>query len=90
MRPNCLEAFQARARAFKDSGRLSEAIIDLSEALNLSPQNRDLHRFMIKVKEELRQKEMSNDGNNNDKILPVGADETFKFVDDSSSIATDG
>ena len=80
-RPDCLEALHARARAHREAGLLKEAVRDLNEALNLSPQNRDLHRLILKVKEELC--------NNNDQAATAAGltvlDDKLKFVDDSAS-----
>ena len=66
-RPDCLEALHARARANRESGNFQSAISDLTEALKISPQNRDVHRNIIKVKEEMKKKiEEEKNNNNND------------------------
>lgn len=85
-----MEALHTRARAYKECEKYSEAIADLNEALKISPQNREVHKFIIKVKEELKEKSNNNEDDN--KRGPVGAVESdrFKFVDaDASSVATD-
>ncbi len=93
-RPDCLEALHARARANRESGNFQSAISDLTEALKISPQNRDVHKNIIKVKEEMKRKkdEEENNNNNGGKAatkygFPVGASQcdAMKFVDDSAS-----
>ncbi len=101
LRPDCLEALHARARANRDCNNFEDAIADLTEALKMSPQNRDLHRLILKVKKE---NAATNRFNNNSKdgepevhanvtvpaSLPVGArlGAKFKFVDDANSDTT--
>ena len=58
------------------AGLLKEAVRDLNEALSLSPQNRDLHRLILKVKEEL---------NNNNDQMGLILDDNLKYADDSAS-----
>ena len=100
-RPDCLEALHARARAYRESGNFQSAISDLTEALKISPQNRDVHRNIIKVKEEMKRKKDEEENNNNNGAgsekpemrsatkygFPVGASQcdAMKFVDDSAS-----
>lgn len=72
LKPDSIEALKARASALKESGKYQEAISDLNEALRQSPQNRDLHKLILRIKEESRY--------NNNSVL-----DDFKFVDDSSS-----
>ena len=80
IKPDCLEALHARARAHRESGNFREAVQDLNEALKLSPQNRDLYRLILKVKEEMSKTRF----NNNDQ--PIGANiDIEKFVDDSEA-----
>ncbi len=69
---------------------MQEALTDLSEALRLSPQNRDVHKFIIKVKEEMSNNINNNNNNNKEeeedsKKGPVGAREDFEFVDEAST-----
>ena len=52
-RPQCHEAWWARAKARSDLGRLQEALGDLREALKLAPDNLQLHAFSIQVKNQL-------------------------------------
>ncbi|KAH9514291.1 Protein tanc2, partial [Bulinus truncatus] len=55
MRPNCYEAFYARARAKRDDRQYSAAQQDIIEALRLSPKNKELQRLLLKLKEECRE-----------------------------------
>ena len=73
-----LTALHARAKAYKESGQLELAQSDLTEALRLSPNNRDLHKMILQVKESLRQEEVG----------AVGADinaEDIKYLDETVS-----
>ena len=54
--PHCPEAFHARAKAHHGAGRLEAALRDLTEAVRLAPQNRDLHNILLKLKLEIKQK----------------------------------
>lgn len=64
-----LASFQARAKARKEHGQLNEAVDDLTSALKLNPNNRDIRKMLIKVKEELslqskpNQKEIGQNNN---------------------------
>ena len=53
LRPQCHEAWWARAKARSDQNRLHEALGDLREALKLAPNNLQLHAFSIQVKTQL-------------------------------------
>jgi tetratricopeptide (TPR) repeat protein len=83
LRSDCLEALHARARAHRESLNFREAVQDLNEALRLSPQNRDIHRLILRVKDEMS----SSNHSNNNELPPVGASmsDKLKFVDDSAS-----
>ena len=86
LKSDCLEALHARARAHRESKNYNEAIQDLNVALRISPQHRELHKLILKVKEE-----KNSNFNNNDHIVapPIGAgiDRKLKFADDSASEA---
>ena len=60
-RPGSYEALWARGKAKRETGHLQEALEDLREAIQASPQNLELHRFTIRVKEELEQLQLSSD-----------------------------
>ena len=51
--PNSFEAHYAKAKANKEAGRLHEAVNDLTEALRVAPHNRDLHKVILRIKEEI-------------------------------------
>eukprot|EP00095_Tigriopus_kingsejongensis_P002147 maker-scaffold583_size130250-snap-gene-0.13 protein:Tk02147 transcript:maker-scaffold583_size130250-snap-gene-0.13-mRNA-1 annotation:"protein tanc2 isoform x3" len=92
-RPGCLEAFQARARAYRENEQFEEAIADLTEALKISPQNREIHKFIIKVKEEFKENQKEKNNNRKESSghqMPIGMEQKdcFKFVDDNSSVNT--
>ena len=52
--PHVYEAFQTRARSHQAAGDLQMAYADFSQAVRLAPQNRELHRDLLAVKEELQ------------------------------------
>ena len=92
IKPECLEALHARARAHREAGNFRESVQDLNEALKVSPQNRDLYRMILKVKEEMSKNSTTNHfGNNNNNGAPNSVtlnDKELKYVDDSSSEVT--
>ena len=53
LRPQCHEAWWARAKARSDQDQLHQALGDLREALKLAPNNMQLHAFSIQVKTQL-------------------------------------
>lgn len=57
LKPACFEAFYARARAQRENKHYQAAVVDLLEALKLSPGNVELKRLLVRVKEECRQQE---------------------------------
>ncbi|KAK3602700.1 hypothetical protein CHS0354_017904 [Potamilus streckersoni] len=52
LKPRCFEAFYARARAKRDHRQYSSALEDLKEALRLAPNNRELQRLLVRVRDE--------------------------------------
>ncbi len=81
MSPDCLDALKTRANALKDMGKFTEAAQDLNEALKYSPGNRELHKSLMKVMEEMR-----SFNNNDQQMMPISViDDKLKFVDDSAS-----
>ncbi len=52
--PHQFEAYHARAKAHHAAGRPEMAYADLTSAVRLAPQNRELHRILISLKEELQ------------------------------------
>ena len=67
-----LAALQARAKARKENNQSKEAVDDLTAALKLNPNNRDIRKMLIKVKEEVSLKDNPNqketNPNNNNEI----------------------
>jgi tetratricopeptide (TPR) repeat protein len=55
LKPNCFEAYYARARAKRDDHQYSAAQADLMEALRLAPNNREVRRLLTRIKEECTQ-----------------------------------
>ena len=90
-----LAAFQARAKARKENNELQEAMNDLTSALRLNPNNREIRKMLIKVKEDLattansNKKETWNNNNNesceqsksdgNIGMLPIGSNISQNF-----------
>lgn len=52
--PHQFEAYHARAKAHHAAGRPDVAYADLTAAVRLAPQNRELHRILVSLKEELQ------------------------------------
>ena len=46
----------ARAKAFHAAGRLDPALRDLTEAVRVAPQNRELHKILLSLKLEMKDK----------------------------------
>jgi ankyrin repeat protein len=53
--PSCPEALHARAKASHAAGRLEDAARDLTEAVRVAPQNRDLHKILLALKLEMKE-----------------------------------
>eukprot|EP00096_Caligus_rogercresseyi_P016336 TRINITY_DN8949_c0_g1_i1.p1 TRINITY_DN8949_c0_g1~~TRINITY_DN8949_c0_g1_i1.p1 ORF type:complete len:805 (-),score=176.27 TRINITY_DN8949_c0_g1_i1:609-2726(-) len=51
--PGSFEAYYAKAKANRESGNLQSALADLTEAVRIAPSNRDIHRIILRVKEEI-------------------------------------
>lgn len=80
-----LAALHARAKARQGAGRRQEAVVDLTSALKLSPNNRDIHRLIMKVKEGCNDPDQQPDSNH----APVGAASAnnIKYFDETQSEA---
>jgi tetratricopeptide (TPR) repeat protein len=72
-RPNCFEAYWARAKARKELDQLEDALADLREAIKLSPKNMKLHQFTMQVKAEIEgaQQEMSSQSDHSSEIAQI-------------------
>ncbi|XP_049332040.1 protein TANC2 isoform X2 [Astyanax mexicanus] len=55
LKPKSYEAYYARARAKRSSRQFHAALEDLSEAIRLCPNNREIQRLLQRVEEECRQ-----------------------------------
>eukprot|EP00092_Neocalanus_flemingeri_P047558 GFUD01053935.1.p1 GENE.GFUD01053935.1~~GFUD01053935.1.p1 ORF type:complete len:403 (-),score=126.35 GFUD01053935.1:99-1178(-) len=78
--PHSGEAFIARAKAQRAMGMSREALLDFSSALELDPDNRDIKKVIIKLKEEM--------GCENQLVkLPLryGSSESIQIMDDCST-----
>ena len=47
------EAHYAKAKANREAGRLHAALQDLTEAMRVAPQNREVNRIILRIKEEI-------------------------------------
>merc|ERR1712029_1227894 len=70
LQPSNFEAYYAKAKAHKAAGRLHAALQDLTKALNIAPQHREVHKVILKIKDEIHTQtttsstsETSNPGN---------------------------
>ncbi|MEE6489382.1 hypothetical protein FKM82_015548 [Ascaphus truei] len=57
LKPNCFEAYYARARAKRNSRQFVAALADLHEALKLCPNNQEIRRLLSRVEEEFKQQQ---------------------------------
>ena len=53
LQPTNFEAYYAKAKAHKAAGRLHAALQDLTEALQVAPQHREVHKVILKIKDEI-------------------------------------
>lgn len=73
-KPTSFEAFWARGKAKRDMESheaLAVALVDLREAIRLAPQNLELHRFTIKVKEEYERGQLEQQQRLKQKMMTV-------------------
>lgn len=56
---DCPQAFHARAKAHHAAGNLEEALRDLTMAVRVAPQNRELHQILLSLKLEIKEKSKS-------------------------------
>lgn len=55
--PLSFEAYYAKAKANREAGNLHEAVGNLTEASRVAPQNREVHRVILKIKSEINMAE---------------------------------
>ena len=60
LQPSNFEAYYAKAKAHKAAGRLHAALGDLTEALRIAPQHREVHRVILKIKEDINSQTSSS------------------------------
>ena len=78
--PQCYEAFHARAKANHAAGNFEEAMHDLTEAVRVAPQNRELHKIMLDLKEEIKRKTLKVDRSEDSKINISSSDEGSTMI----------
>ena len=74
-----LAALQARAKARKENKQLDEAVDDLTAALKLNPNNRDIRKMLIKVKEECALKTLPHQKDTTPNNSNANPDELMKL-----------
>ena len=60
LQPANFEAHYAKAKAHKAAGRLQAALQDLTEALRIAPQHREVHKVILKIKDEIHSQTSSS------------------------------
>ena len=60
LQPCNFEAYYAKAKAHKAAGRLHSALQDLTEALQIAPQHREVHKVILKIKDEIHSQTSSS------------------------------
>ena len=55
IKPKSFEAYYARARAKRDDRQFAEALLDITEAHKLAPDNRELRRLLARLQEECKE-----------------------------------
>ena len=71
--PSCPEAYHARAKANHADGSLQSALRDLTQAVRVAPQNRELHKILLKLKLEIKEKEKTEQRKSRDSSSGVGS-----------------
>ncbi|XP_071101400.1 protein TANC1-like isoform X2 [Haliotis cracherodii] len=84
LKSKCFEAYYARARAKRDDRQYASAQQDLMEALRLSPNNRELRRLLMRVKDECKEQARFDGGQ-----LPVGEMDRISEDEDDTISVTD-
>ena len=65
LQPANFEAHYAKAKAHKAAGRLQAALQDLTEALRIAPQHREVHKVILKIKDEIHSQTSSSNSSSN-------------------------
>lgn len=70
LQPANFEAYYAKAKANKAAGRLHAALQDLTEALKIAPQHREVHKVILKIKDEIHSQTSSSANSSNSSAEP--------------------
>lgn len=70
------EAHYAKAKAHREEGNLREALEDLTAAARVAPQNRDVHRIILRIKAEIGASEAKLKSSRADTDSTSGVDST--------------
>ncbi|XP_040580988.1 protein TANC2 isoform X3 [Lepeophtheirus salmonis] len=89
--PGSFEAYYAKAKANRESGNLHSALADLTEAVRIAPSNRDIHRIILRVKEEIcraaNPNRKNNSDSNNKALKELNNNNSTTAIDNSASNA---
>ncbi|XP_033105680.1 protein TANC1-like isoform X2 [Anneissia japonica] len=92
IKPKCYEALYARARAKRALKQFGSALQDLLDALKLAPNNKEIRRLLLRVKEECkeetkRQKDTMKTGPSQESLVDgqISGDSTGEVTDRTSS-----
>ena len=67
LQPKCYQGLHARAKAHHANGDLQLAVNDLTAAVRLAPDNRELHKILNNLKKEIATKSNLQSDNISDK-----------------------
>ena len=92
--PLSFEAHYAKAKANREAGNLHEAVRNLTEASRVAPQNREVHRIILKIKSEINMaeskllilKDQSREGDSTSGVDSSGSTGSAKEDFDSSLV----
>ena len=90
IQPANFEAYYAKAKAHKAAGRLHAALQDLTEALRIAPQHREVHKVILKIKDEINsQTSSSNTSTTEPKIHQKSSTQILRNRDGDSTSGVD-
>lgn len=89
LQPSNFEAYYAKAKAHKAAGRLHAALQDLTEALRIAPQQREVYKVILKIKDEINTQtgssSASSEPNSIKKISSTNEGDSTSGVDSTGS-----
>ncbi len=89
LQPTSFEAYYAKAKAHKAAGRLHAALQDLTEALRIAPQHREVHKVILKIKDEIHTQtgssSASSEPNSIKKTTQINEGDSTSGVDSTGS-----